>query len=1015
MKTNYLKIFIILFFASLSQIAFSTGAITNIPGAQKLIPGKVSDVPKYVRLDESKAVSLTQFPMWASTYFGLSNDYDFSLINSSADKIGFVHYRYQQTYKGIPVEGTMYILHTKNGKVVSMNGELLNSISSVTSATVNEQLALSGALADINASVYKWQVPSEENHLKAKMKNQAATYFPKGELVFVAPFGKLNSDNLRLAWKFDVYAVEPLSRNYIYVDATTGEVIKKNNRIHTSDANGTAVTAYSGNRTIVTDSTGTNYRLHETGRGGGIITKNMLTGTNYANAVDFTDADNYWNNVNAQLDQYATDAHWGAEMTYDYYLIRHNRHSVDDADFGLESYVHYNVGYNNAFWDGQVMTYGDGSGGYDPFTGLDITGHEITHGVTTFSSNLDYQDEPGALNESFSDIFGTAIEFFARPTNANWLLGSDIGVTIRNMSNPNSVGDPDTYMGNNWYTGAADNGGVHTNSNVQNYWFYLLSQGGSGTNDNADVYNVTGIGIVDAAAIAYRNNCFYLTNTSDYADSRFYSIQAAIDLFGACTQQVISTTNAWYAVGVGGQFTFGVTANFTVDQTTSCSVPFTVNFTNQSTNAGTFVWDFGDANTSTQNNPSHTYTNYGVYTVTLHADGGACGSDSIVQTALINLADMSPVAPGATICKGDSVTLTATGTSPFSWYSSPLILIPLATGSSFTTPPLTANTSYYVSSAIPGPSGHVGPTNNTIGTGGNHNSGTARYDYFDVLAPCTLVSATVYSSVAGNRTINLWDNGGNIIQTWTMNIPNGTSVVTFNQPLSVGTQYRIGGTNMNLYRNNSGTTYPYTLNGLISITGSNGGSSYFYYFYDWNIQSPPCITNRTQVPVNIALLNESNFSFTNTLNTYNFSDLSTTATSWFWNFGDLNTSTQQNPVHTYLTASGSYTVMHIVSDGTCSDTSYQTINVINGVTELSGINSVMYPNPATSELRIKNSDSKIDGINIYDMLGKKVLSETISGAAQQTISVNIAALKPAVYSIEVIAGDKKGTARFAKQ
>jgi hypothetical protein len=92
------------------------------------------------------------------------------------------------------------------------------------------------------------------------------------------------------------------------------------------------------------------------------------------------------------------------------------------------------------------------------------------------------------------------------------------------MNNPNLEGDPDTYLGTHWYTGTADNGGVHYNSGVQNFWYYLLSTGGSGTNDKGFVYNVSGIGINDARLVAYRNNCFYLTSGAQYADAAFYAM-----------------------------------------------------------------------------------------------------------------------------------------------------------------------------------------------------------------------------------------------------------------------------------------------------------------------------------------------------------------------------------------------------------------------------------------------------------------------------------------------------------
>ena len=192
----------------------------------------------------------------------------------------------------------------------------------------------------------------------------------------------------------------------------------------------------------------------------------MNQGDVYGNAVDFTDTDNNWNNVNTNLDEYATDAHWGAEMTYDYYLNNHGRNSIDDNGLALKSYIHYQAGPNpffNAFWNGNWMTYGDGNGNnVTPLTSMDIAAHEVTHGLTQHTASLIYQGESGALNESFSDIFGTCIENFARPSNWNWTLGEDIGTIFRSMSNPNTFNDPDTYMGTYWIPTDTvfDNGGV---------------------------------------------------------------------------------------------------------------------------------------------------------------------------------------------------------------------------------------------------------------------------------------------------------------------------------------------------------------------------------------------------------------------------------------------------------------------------------------------------------------------------------------------------------------------------
>jgi len=373
----------------------------------------------------------------------------------------------------------------------------------------------------------------------------------------------VNAKKLTLAYKFDVYASEPVSRQEVYVDAKTGKVLGTNALILETNAPGTAVTAYSGNQAIVADQvSATSYRLRETGRNGGtaVETYNLKQGTNYSRATDFTDTDNTWNNVNTSLDQYATDAHWGAEKTVDYLKAQFNRNSIDNNHFAIKSYVHYSRNYFNAFWDGSRMTYGDGSStnGNKPLTALDVCAHEIGHGMTSKTANLVYQKESGALNEAFSDILGNSVEFWARPTKASWKLGEDFNYVIRDMANPNAYGDPDTYGGTYWVnpnctpSSTNDYCGVHTNSGVLNFWYYLLVNGGSGTNDKGFAYNVTGVGLDKAAQIAYRTLTTYLTSTSTYANARTYSLQAAADLYGAGSAEVTQTTNAWNAVGVGG-------------------------------------------------------------------------------------------------------------------------------------------------------------------------------------------------------------------------------------------------------------------------------------------------------------------------------------------------------------------------------------------------------------------------------------------------------------------------------
>jgi Zn-dependent metalloprotease len=336
----------------------------------------------------------------------------------------------------------------------------------------------------------------------------------------------------------------------IIVSSSTGT-------LYTNDGVETGITAANLAReaTIIEG----NYRLRETGRGGGIATFDALNQTLYRLAVDFVDDDSNFTDLN---DRAGVSVHWAAEATYDYYLTQHGRNSWDDAGARIVSYAHYNNNWNNAEFNGMWMTFGNGNGtSSSPLVSLDIIGHEFTHGVTGYSCNLIYFAESGALNESFSDIFGNMVEFDVEGTpsagTGSWRIGEDFtfsGSGFRNMENPNELNDPDTYQGNFWAPmgpNDPDWGGIHTNNGVQNYWFYLLSDGGSGVNDNGDYYSVMGIGVDDAAQIAYRNLTVYLMPTSEYYEARQASINSALDLFGQNSNQVHAVTDAWYAVGVG--------------------------------------------------------------------------------------------------------------------------------------------------------------------------------------------------------------------------------------------------------------------------------------------------------------------------------------------------------------------------------------------------------------------------------------------------------------------------------
>lgn len=671
-KISFKIILLVLLFLakglSFGQVIYTgQDAAKRIEGAKIVRDNSNSNLPSFIRFETQHEIADALFSQWAKNKLGLHPDFGFNLVKIEKDQLGFTHTRLNQTYKGYPIEAAVWITHSKNHFIQSMNGLIFGNLKASTTIALTESQALEKAKSYVGASLFKWEVSGEEDHLKWETDNAEATYFPKGELVMVAKNFELDETKYRLAYKFNIYAHEPISRAYIYVDAQTGEILAENSILHHADTPGTAVTVYSGSQPIIADSFAGQFRLRDASRGLGVRTFDLNNGTSYGAAVDFIDDDNIWNNVNPQQDEYAGDAHWGTELCYDYYNLVHGRNSIDNAGFQLNSYIHYSTGYVNAFWDGSRMTYGDGNGApYTPLTSIDIAGHELTHGLTNFTANLVYAAESGALNESFSDIFGTAIENYGRPGDWDWLMSDDIGAPFRSLSNPNMFGHPDTYFGTNWAPLVGpDYGGVHTNSGVQNFWYYLLVTGGTGVNDIGDPYTVNGIGFTSASAIAFRNLTVYLTPGSNHADARFFAIQSAIDLFGECSIEEKETTNAWYAVGVGDEYVSIVEADFSASL--GCFPDGIIDFTDGSTTiAGaldTWTWDFGDGGSSTDENPSHTFAGTGVYNVELTV-ASDLGCEDLFSFDIEVFDAPSVDFTAADFCEGNSTSFTDATTIP---------------------------------------------------------------------------------------------------------------------------------------------------------------------------------------------------------------------------------------------------------------------------------------------------------------------------------------------------------------
>lgn len=418
------------------------------------------------------------------------------LVNTSVrkDKAGGFHIRFKQRLNGLAVAGAGLILHADaNGSVFAVNGNFIPSKGLPSKPKLT-------AIEAFNLAMVKGQRSGNP------------------ELSYV-----LGNDGLgHLAWQasFKYVNAEGPQRDLVFVDAITGKIAARHPQI------------------MYTRSLNTQDCAQKTRR-----CRSVSTSSNAINTGDVA----------------IDSAHNYAIATYDYYLNNHGRDSIDNAGMTLISRVHYGRNYNNAFWDGSQMTYGDGDGvTFAPLSqDADVVAHELTHGVTERSSGLIYQNESGALNEAWSDIFGAMVDRQEGATGVDiWLIGEDIytpGVpedALRNMADPASMGDYDFYPDR--YTGSSDNGGVHWNSGIANLAFQLLVDGGPPPHNKTPGITVPAIGFADTADIFYAANTSCLTPSSNFAAARYCTALFAKTLFddSSGSNHEAAVNLAWDAVGV---------------------------------------------------------------------------------------------------------------------------------------------------------------------------------------------------------------------------------------------------------------------------------------------------------------------------------------------------------------------------------------------------------------------------------------------------------------------------------
>lgn len=530
--------------------------------------------PKWMNFKKNTSLDgRTIFQQYKSAY-GLGLDDEMRLIKTKEDKLGFTHYRYQQYYKGFKIDGAEVLVHDFQGKSKTANGLMVQGLNMDSNPNLSPEDAIQLAMMEVDAEVYMWEDEYSEMELKEIKKDTNASYYPEPELLWVAKSNEsLNyASSYLLAYKMDVHSLKPMDGKSIYIDARSGEVLRTISLIH-SCTHVPATTTWYGEKIISTKriENSNNYRLVDDCHPAVIHTTYNIGPNDPSPAVsnrsDYIAASNTWEFEHSS----GVTSHWGARKAMDYFFLLHDRKSWDDNWADLHIVNMPGVGRSFHRGDG-LLTIGLGiiedgvdRGPFDDINPVDIMGHEFTHAVIRASSNLQYKGESGALNESFADIFGTMVEHAVEGAESfDWFIGEDIlRGRSRYMKEPKELGDPDTYKGEFWKDTEDledDFGGVHTNSGVQNYWFYLLAMGGSGYSDSSCVYpsdsshfyNIEGIGIPKARDIAYRTLTVYLNPNSQFIDARIASITAARDLYGSCSYEVEQVVKAWNAVGVVG-------------------------------------------------------------------------------------------------------------------------------------------------------------------------------------------------------------------------------------------------------------------------------------------------------------------------------------------------------------------------------------------------------------------------------------------------------------------------------
>ncbi|MCY1075207.1 M4 family metallopeptidase [Archangium lansingense] len=487
------------------------------------------------------------------------------------DALGMTHVRLDRTHEGVKVFGEQLISHLDaQGKVSGLTG----NVSTIPAGLGSEPVKLSAndalAIAQKDFADKTDRAPTAE---RVVFQGKDGSYHSAYHVELTHTKGLEGNER-------------PRRMNYL-VDANSGEMLTSFNQMGgielpqaragsttgsatpapaptTPTTPGTPATGktddtslYSGKVELSTtkNKDGT-FSLEDASRGKGVVTLDAQNKEQASRPVKITDKNDVWGeSTDPTRNKAAVDAHYGAQMTYDFIKDVLGRDSLDGKGEKLVSNVHISNNFVNAYWDGTQMNYGDGDGKTaGPLTTLDIAGHEIAHGLTERTAGLIYEGESGGLNEAMSDIIGSGVEWYAAQKNKavefDWKVGEDAwtpangnGDALRYMDDPTKDG----YSVDN-YKNYPKQTEVHGSSGIANNAFYLLANGGKNRTSGLEVKD--GIGMEKGLKVFSRALEHYMTPKTTFAEARQATLQAATDLYGANSAEAKKVQESWTAVGV---------------------------------------------------------------------------------------------------------------------------------------------------------------------------------------------------------------------------------------------------------------------------------------------------------------------------------------------------------------------------------------------------------------------------------------------------------------------------------